>query len=261
MGERTSHAPGTFSWADLSTTDPAAAKGFYGSLFGWDFDDRPVGDGQVYTMCRVDGHDVCALSAQQEQERSMGIPPHWNNYVTVADVDASTAKARELGANVFAEPFDVLEAGRMSVVADPAGAVFCMWQPRDSIGATVVNVPGALTWNELATKDMDAAKDFYGGLFGWSFEDMEGSPLPYSIIRNGERSNGGIRAQSPDEAQIPPYWIPYFAVESVDTSAVRAGELGGRVFMPPTAVPAGRFSVLADPQGAAVAIFEGDFDD
>ena len=117
MGERTSHAPGTFSWVDLSTSDPADAKRFYGGLFGWTFDDLPVGDGIVYTMCLIDGKSVCAISAQQEQERSQGIPPHWNNYVTVEDVDASTAKAKELGGNVIVEPFDVLDAGRMSVIA------------------------------------------------------------------------------------------------------------------------------------------------
>src|SRR6185503_10813070 len=187
MGERTSHAPGTFSWVDLSTTDPRAAKSFYGDLFGWEFDDLPVGDGQTYSMCRVGGRAVCALSEQREE----GIPPHWNNYVTVDDLDARTAKAGELGGSVFAEPFDVLEAGRMSVVADPTGAIFCMWEPRNSIGAELVNVPGALTWNELATMDIGRAKEFYGALFDWRLEDMEGSEIPYTIILNGDRSNGG----------------------------------------------------------------------
>ena len=262
MGERTSHAPGTFSWVDLSTTDPGDAKRFFGRLFGWEFDDLPVGNGSIYTMCRRDGHDVCALSGQTEQERSMGIPPHWNNYVTVADADASAARARELGGNLFIEPFDVLEAGRMSVVADPAGAAFCVWQPRESIGATVVNVPGALTWNELATKDIPGAKEFYGPLFGWEFQDMDtGGGPAYSIIRNGDRSNGGVREQSEAEAEMPSYWLPYFATESADAAVSRARELGGNVLAEPMTVPAGRFAALADPQGAAFAVFEGDFDD
>lgn len=261
MGERTSHSPGTFSWVDLSTTDPDAAKRFYGALFGWEFDDQPVGDGNVYTMCRLNGHDACALSAQMDQERSLGIPPHWNNYVTVADVDASAARVRELGGSVMMDPFDVLDAGRMSVVADPAGAVLNMWQPRGNIGATVVNVPGALTWNELATKDVDGAEEFLAGLFGWRFEEMEGAPVRYAVIYNGDRSNGGVRAQSEMEAGVPPNWIPYFAVESVDDSVASAGGLGGNVLVPATAVPNGRFAAIADPQGAVFAIFEGDFDD
>jgi hypothetical protein len=262
MGERTSHAPGTFSWVDLSTTDAEGAKAFYGGLFGWAFDDRPVGDGVIYTMCLLDGKAVCAISGQQEQERSQGIPPHWNNYVTVDDVGARTAQAGELGGNVVVEPFDVLDAGRMSVVADPTGAVFSMWEPRSSIGAEIVNVPGALTWNELATKDVERAKEFYGALFGWRLEDLEGDGgMRYTMVHNGDRSNGGIRAQSEMEAGIPPNWLPYFATASADATVARAGELGGAVLMPPMTVPAGRFAALADPQGAVFATFEGDFDD
>jgi uncharacterized protein len=261
MGERTSHEPGTFSWVDLSTSDSADAKRFYGGLFGWTFDDLPVGDGVVYTMCRIDGKSVCAISAQQEQERSQGIPPHWNNYVTVEDADASAAKAKELDGNVIMEPFDVLDAGRMSVIADPTGAVLSVWQARSSIGAELVNVPGALTWNELATSDVERAKGFYGALFGWTFVDMEGDGMTYALIHNGDRSNGGIRPQSEMEAGIPPNWTPYFAVPRADDSVAKAGEVGGRVLVEPMTVPAGRFAAIGDPQGAVFAVFEGEFDD
>lgn len=262
MGERTSHPPGTFSWVDLATTDAAGAKRFYGELFGWEFEDSPVGEGVVYTMCRVGGKEVCALSEQGEQERSVGIPPHWNNYVTVDDVDALTTRARELEANVAMDPFDVMDAGRMSVVADPTGAFFSMWQPRSHIGARLVNVPGALTWNELATKDVERAKEFYGALFNWGFEAIDGGGgMQYTLILNSDRSNGGIREQSEIEAGIPPNWVPYFAVDSVDDSVAKAGELGGRVLVQPMTVPAGRFAAIGDPQGAVFAVFEGDFDD
>ena len=262
MGERTSHAPGTFSWVDLSTSDPAGAKRFYGGLFGWTFDDLPVGDDIVYTMCQIDRKSVCAISGQREEERSQGVPPHWNNYVTVEDVDASTAKAKELGGNVMMEAFDVFDAGRMSVIADPTGAVLCMWQPRNSIGAELVNVPGALTWNELATSDVERAKEFYGALFGWGLEAIDGGGgMQYTMIHNGERSNGGIREQSEMEAGIPPNWVPYFAAGSVDDTVTKAGELGGRALVEPMTVPAGRFAAIGDPQGAVFAVFEGDFDD
>jgi uncharacterized protein len=261
MGERTSHPAGAFSWVDLSTSDQAGAKRFYGGLFGWEFNDLPVGDGVVYAMCQLGGKSVCAISSQQEQERAQGIPPHWNSYVTVADVDASAARAGELGGNVLVEPFDVLDAGRMAVVADPTGAVFSMWQPRSNIGAELVNVPGALTWNELATTDADRAKEFYGELFGWRLEEMEGGPMRYVMIQNGDRPNGGIRPLSEMEAGIPPNWLPYFAAASVDDTVAKAGEVGGRVLMPPVTVPAGRFAPIADPQGAVFAVFEGDFDD
>ncbi|MGH2986513.1 MAG: VOC family protein [Solirubrobacterales bacterium] len=125
-----------------------------------------------------------------------------------------------------------------------------------------MNVPGALTWNELATKDVARAKELYGGLFGWRFEDIAGGGMQYTVIRNGDRSNGGIRAQTEMEASIPPNWLPYFVAQSVDDSVARAGDLGGTVLVPPMAVPAGRFAAIADPQGAAFAVFEGEqFDD
>src|SRR5918999_1191830 len=102
MGERSEHRPGTLSWADLSTTDPDGAKRFYGDLFGWQTEDLPTGaGGPVYSMCRLNGSNVAAISAQQDQEREMGIPPHWNNYVTVESVDDTASRAGELGATVM----------------------------------------------------------------------------------------------------------------------------------------------------------------
>lgn len=261
MGDRTSYEPGTFSWADLATTDPEGAKAFYGGLFGWDHDDVPVGDDGTYTMCRLDGKSVAALARQSDPERDHGIPPHWNNYITVADVEATASRISELNGNLMMPPFDVLEAGRMALGTDPTGAVFALWEPRDNIGAGLVNVPGALTWNELGTTDVEAAKQFYTGLLGWSYEDMEGGLSAYSVIRNGGRANGGIRPLGPAEQGVPPYWVPYFGTASCAQTSTKATELGGRVLMPITEVPNGKFAAIADPQGAVFTIFEGEFDD
>jgi predicted enzyme related to lactoylglutathione lyase len=261
MGERTKYNDGTFSWADLSTTDPEAAKGFYAGLFGWETEDIPA-EGGIYTMCRLDGKDVAAIAGQRDEERAQNVPPHWNNYVTVHNLDARASKVGELGGNLMMPPFDVMDVGRMAVAADPMGAFFMLWEPKASIGAGLVNAPGALAWNELATSDVDAAKKFYEGLFGWTYEDIDMNGAgTYSIIRNGDRSNGGIRAQSENEQGMPSYWVPYFGVVSSDEASSRAGELGGRVLMPTMRVPAGAFTVLADPQGAVFLSFEGDFDD
>jgi uncharacterized protein len=262
MGERTSYESGTFSWVDLSTTDPDGAKGFYSGLFGWEFEDLPVGEGGTYTMCRLGGKNVCALSGQSQQEREQGIPPHWNSYVTVHDLDERAPRVPELNGNLIMPPFDVMEAGRMALGTDPTGAVFCMWLPGNSIGAELVNVHGALTWSELGTTDIEAAKAFYGDLFGWTYDDleMEGQGQ-YSVIRVGDRSNGGIRAQTPMEQGVPPNWLPYFGATSCDESAAQAEKLGGRVVVPTMTVPAGGFTVIADPQGAVFALFQGEFDD
>ena len=146
MGERTSYEPGTFSWAELATSDAAAAKSFYTALFGWEYEDNPIDDGQVYSMASRDGRHVAALFSSEQ-------PPHWNCYVTVESVDEATARAKENGASVIAEPFDVMDVGRMAVIGDPAGAALCLWEPRAHIGAGLVNTPGAMTWNDLVTLD------------------------------------------------------------------------------------------------------------
>src|SRR5215210_5393221 len=125
MPERTSHAPGTISWTDLATSDQVAAKEFYGGLFGWEYEDMPAGEGIVYSMAKVGGRSAAALSPQQADEAAQGVPPHWNVYVTVEDVDAAARAAGEAGGQVLAEPFDVFDAGRMAVIADPTGAVLC----------------------------------------------------------------------------------------------------------------------------------------
>jgi predicted enzyme related to lactoylglutathione lyase len=255
MGERTSHPPGTFSWAELATSDAAAAKAFYGELFGWRYEDNPIGEGQVYSMAlRDDGHVAALFSSDQ--------PPHWNCYVTVESADDVAARAPEHGGRVLAEPFDVMDAGRMSVISDPAGAALCLWEPRGSIGATLVNRPGAMTWNDLITPDPQGAADFYGALFGWTTQEVPG-PSGYRVIRNGERSNGGIMPFDLDRMgpETPPSWMPYFGHEDVERVVAEIDGLGGRRLNGPVRVPNGTFAVLADPQGAVFAVLTGEYDD
>ena len=260
MAERTSYPPGTFSWVDLATTDAAGAKAFYSGLFGWEAEDLPAGDAGTYSMLRLAGADVAGLHEQAADERASGVPPHWMSYVTVADVDAAAASVPGLDGMVILEPFDVLDVGREAVVQDPVGAVLALWEPRSHPGAAVVNVPGALTWNELQAKDAPAAFPFYERLLGWSFENVAEHP-PYWSISNGPRRNGGVLGLTPEMSHIPPNWHPYFAVASVDEAVAAVPELGGTVLVPRTDVRAGRFAVLRDPQGAAFSAFEGEFDD
>ena len=255
MGERTSHPPGTISWADLATTDPEAAKTFYTSLFGWEPEDTPIPGGGTYTMLRRNGKDAAALSAARE-----GMPATWNAYVTVESADDVAARATELGATVMAEPFDVMDVGRMAVVQDPTGAVLSVWEPWSNIGAGVVNEPGALTLSQLNTGDPDGAAEFYSGLFGWRSEPIEGGPMPYWRITNNGRLAAGMMHLSP-ETGAPPHWLNYFGIDSVDGAAGRVEELGGRVMVPPTEVPGGKILVAQDPQGAVFGLFSGRYDD
>src|SRR5919206_5192771 len=207
MGERDSYAPGTFCWADLGTTQGAAAKAFYTGLLGWDAEDLAAGEDGVYTMFRRGGRDVAALYEMGADERGQ-LPPHWSSYVSVADVGAVAARARELGATVVAEPFDVMDSGRMAVVRDPGGAHLHLWQPGRHIRAGPVNEPGCMVWNELATPDVGRAAAFYRDLLGWHAEpDATG----YATIRNGDGPNGGIRPLPGGEGAS---WVGDFSTAS-----------------------------------------------
>jgi hypothetical protein len=259
MGERTEYTPGTFSWVDLNTNDQDAAKTFYSSLFGWQADDRPVGDGVVYSMQQIGGKDVCAISPQMQDQREAGVPPMWNSYITVASADDSAARAGELGANVHAPPFDVLDVGRMAVIQDPQGAFFMIWEPKTTIGAQLVNEHGAFCWNELYTRDLDGAKDFYGGLFGWEFQAFEQSPDPYFVVMNNGRSNGGLRGLPAPE--VPPHWLVYFAVPDIDAGIGKVEELGGENIMGPMDIGGPKIGIVKDPQGAPFALYAGQLDD
>ena len=258
MGERTHYKPGTFCWVGLATSDPAAATAFYTSLFGWSAEELRAGEAGTLTMLRLGAADVAILYRQQPRARAVGAPPHWTSYISVEDADATARRAGELGgAAVFREPFDVRDAGRVAAVQDPTGAIVSLWQPRSRIGAALVNDVGALCWNELATSDLERAKAFFTQLLGWEYETDEGG---YVSIMNAGRLNGGMRVQLEQERGVPPSWLPYFTVQEAEDAARRAAELGARPLVPITESHAGRFTVLADPQGAAFALFEGDTD-
>lgn len=235
------YEPGMFCWIELATNDAAAAKTFYTSLFGWTANDMPIPDG-VYTMFQKSGGDLGAMY------QSKDIPPNWASYIAVANADDAAKKAAGLGANIVAPPFDVMDVGRMAVVTDPQGAAFCLWEARKHIGATIRDEANTLCWNELMTTDVAAARDFYKNLFGWSLK-----PSPqYTEINNGPVPIGGMMQMTGDMQGIPSNWSPYFAVDDCDAMTDKAKSLGGQVYVPPTDIPnVGRFSVIADPQGAS----------
>ena len=135
----TEYPDGVFSWVDLSTTDTVGAKAFYGGLFGWEFEDQPIDIGGVYVMCLIDGHNVAGIGSQPPEMAAQGIPPFWSSYIKHDDVDAIAAKISEAGGNLMMPPIDVMLAGRMIMGADPSGAAFGVWQPRNHIGAAIVN--------------------------------------------------------------------------------------------------------------------------
>lgn len=257
MGKRNGYQPGTFCWSELSTTDQDAAKAFYSGLFGWEVSDRPVGDGAVYSMMLLDGLQVAAIASQPRQQREAGVPALWNSYVAVEDADAVAERAKSLGANVHAPPFDVLKAGRMAVLQDPQGAFLMLWQPYEHKGAQLVNAPGALVWNELQSPDLDASAGFYGDLFGWDVHAAPETRESYKLIKNSDAHNGGMRELTPG---TPPSWLVYFAVEDIDAGLVRVDELGGSALMGPIDIDIAKIAVVQDPQGAVFALYAGQLD-
>lgn len=239
---------GLFNWVDLATTDLNGAKAFYSELFGWETAEIPIDGGGVYLMFQIDGHDVAGAGSLDAEMQAQGVPPHWSSYVKHADVDGATQKAADAGGQVLFPPMDVMDAGRMTMVQDPSGAVFGIWEPHNHIGAQLVNRPGALVWNELQTRDLDAAKDFYRDVFGWEYNvDEQG----YVVCIQDGRVQAGMMAIGEDwDENVPPNWTVYFMADDIEETARRAGELGGAVIVPPTSAgELGTFAVIRDPQG------------
>jgi len=271
MTEPDRYIPGVPCWIDLSSPEPDAAAEFYGGLFGWELEESmPAGSPGQYLMARLHGGDVAAITSQQE-----GAPPMatWSTYVRVTSADETAAKVRDAGGAVLAEPFDIFDAGRMAVFADPEGAVFSVWQPNQFLGATVVNEHGSLNFNALNTRDREGAQAFYGAVFGWDTLEMGGGVAMWVLAAYGdhleslnpgmregmaemgapERFEEAVASLNPipdDQPDTPPHWSLTFGVDDADATAKRAGELGGQVVVPPFDAPWVRMTVITDPQGA-----------
>ena len=271
MPERDGYIPGVPCWIDTSQPDPEAAVDFYRGLFGWELEDvMPPDAPGDYFIARIRGGDVAAVGSVPEGAPPMAV---WNTYVWVESADDAAAKVGEAGGSAVMEPFDVMDAGRMAVFTDPEGAVFCVWQAQEHKGAGVVNEHGSLNFNGLNTRDPESAKAFYGSVFGWQTLALGGGAEMWTLPGYGdhlERDNPELRKQMAeagapagfedvvatinpipdDQPDTPAHWSVTFAVDDADAIAAKAGELGGKVVVPPFDAPWVRTTVLADPQGA-----------
>jgi uncharacterized protein len=257
MAEVKAHRPGGFCWTELGTLDAASAKRFYRELFGWSVVDVPIGPEAVYTMLQKNGKDVAALYQLGKPQVALGVPAHWLSYVAVANVDESAARARELGATLRSDPFDVMEAGRMAVLLDPAGAALALWQAGKHIGSALVNEPGSLCWSELWTTNTDIAGGFYAALLDWQLEPADMGGSPHTVFRSGDVRVAGMTALASEGGKRPPHWLTFFAVEACDDTARRAKDMGGQIALPPADIPkVGRFAVLSDREGATFGVIQ-----
>jgi predicted enzyme related to lactoylglutathione lyase len=278
VNERDGYLPGVPCWVDTAQPDPEAAVDFYGGLFGWEFEDTvPAEAPGHYFIGRLQGRDVAAIGSQNEAAPPT---PVWNTYICVESADDAAEKVKSAGGAIVSEPFDVQDAGRMAVFADPNGAVFSAWQARDFKGAQLVNDPGTWSWSDLNTRDMDASRDFYSAVFGWEADTTEEGG--YAMLRRPgygdflEQSDPDLRKRLTAEKappgfedvvgwmvqmtseqfsdDTPSHWGITFGVEDTDATVDRAGELGAKVLVPPMDVPPIRLAVLADPQGAVFSV-------
>ena len=250
----TAPTPGAPNWIDLATADLEDAKRFYAQLFGWTA--HVSGDEYGgYTIFNLNGRPVAGAGPLFGE----GQPTAWSTYVATTDADSVAARVEAAGGKVLVEPFDVMEQGRMAAFLDQAGAPFSVWEAGTMLGAEVFDVPGALTWNELATRDVEGSKVFYRSVFGWTARDSEMGGRPYVVWELDGAMIAGMQPMVgsawPDD--LPPHWMIYFAVGHCDESADLARRLGGRIVQPPTSFPMGRYAVLEDPQGGTFSVLEG----
>ena len=245
--------PGNFCWFELATSDQAAAKEFYGGLFGWTARDNPIGPDSFYTTFQLRGRNVGAAYTLMPEQH--GVPPHWGTYVAVANVEDAMARAKALHAVALVESADVAEHGRLAVLRDPSGAVISLWQQKQHAGVGLWQEVGAFCWSELLTRDTAAATQFYTALFGWTTKVNNATAFPYTHWLNEGVDIGGMMAIRPEWGAMPPHWGNYVQVANCDETAAKATSLGGRVCMPPTDIPnTGRFTMLQDPQGAMFCV-------
>ena len=267
MVQHTKYEAGTPSWADIASPDLEASRAFYGALFGWTGEPSPEPEAHSYTVFMKGDDTVAGLGPLFDDS-----PPVWSTYVTVADVDETVAETPTAGGQVLMEPMDVLDAGRMAVIADPTGAALSLWQPREHIGAEVRMEPGAMCWVELNTREPDKVVGFFEKLFGWKAQQISGTVpnapscdgsttsstemnYDYIMLQLGDTPIGGIITMDDNwPAEVPPHWMVYFAVTDCDATAAQVTELGGKVCVPPTDIPPGRFAVVNDPHGAVFTI-------
>ncbi|MFZ0325322.1 MAG: VOC family protein [Actinomycetes bacterium] len=263
------HPHGLFGWVDLSTTDIAAARAFYQGLFGWSLVDMPTPVGVPYTMAFQGDKVVAGMAPQPPDQAQAGMPSMWNSYILVDDLDEVLAAVEPAGGTVTMPAMDVMTQGRMAMIADPSGAVVGLWEPQDHQGADLFNAPGSLAWNELQSRDRDAAIAFYADVIGWTWnksDDPDNPDGPEYFVAEVEAKPGDDKSTAgamttPDlvPAEVPSMWYVYFAVGDCDASVARALELGGSVVFPAMKMGPGRFAGLTDPTGAMFMV--GAFDD
>jgi predicted enzyme related to lactoylglutathione lyase len=262
MSERDGYQPGIPCWISSRHPDAEGAARFYAQLFGWKVDKiRPPGMSSSLFICKLRGRDVAAIGLPHRADASAAAA--WDTCIWVDSAQETAQKADQAGGRALTGSLASFDGGRMAVLADPAGAVFSVWQPGTHRGALVVNEPGAWSWSALNTRDLEGSKAFYAAIFGWqtdTFGTGDGQVTLWRVpgYMGGEPEQPVARdvvaGMVPVPAQVAPHWSVDFWVDSVDATADTALNLEGSVISAPASTPAGRTAVLADPQGAQFSV-------
>jgi predicted enzyme related to lactoylglutathione lyase len=240
-------------WVDLATKDPAAARDYYGKLFGWQVDVNPDPQYGGYGRAQVDGQDVAGIGSTQSPEQ----PTTWSLYIGTDDAEALARKVEAAGGMVAGAPFDVGDQGRMAIFRDPTGSFISVWQTT-RMGGFQTQDRNAFAWAELNARSVDDAIPFYTQVFGWATRRSEIPEAPdYTEFLVGDESIAGAWEMNTNvPAGAPNFWLVYFGVDDVDAAARKAVELGGRQLNEPQDFPGGRFAIVNDPQGATFGLMQ-----
>jgi predicted enzyme related to lactoylglutathione lyase len=246
----TAWRPGTPCWADLSADDLGRARAFYSGLFGWSIMPGPPEAGG-YSMCEMAGRAVAGIGPKMGAPDA---PVAWTTYLATDDADETAARITAAGGQLLIEPFDVMDSGRMAIAADPAGAVFGIWQSGLFIGAQAANEPGAMIWNENLSRDLDDSKAFYQAVFGYGYGEIGDGGFRYATLELDGAIVGGIGELREDQRDVPAHWSAYFAVADTDAAVSSVVRLGGRVIAPAWDSPYGRMAIVSDDQGGVFSV-------
>jgi hypothetical protein len=242
-------------WIDLASSDPAASREFYGRLFGWQVEVNPDPQYGGYTVAKIGGKDVAGIGGKMSPEA----PTTWSVYIWTPDAEDLAKKVQGAGGKVAVPPMQVGEQGKMAVFADPSGASISAWQPAMMAGGLTDGQPGSLGWAELNSRGIEKAAAFYAAVFGWTSKNSpmgDGRP-PYNEFWSGDQFIAGGMDMSPMvPADVPSYWMVYFAADDVDGSYRKALDAGARELVAPEDFPGGRFAILTDPQGAMFGLMK-----
>lgn len=250
------HADGTTCWIDIGATDVDAVAEFYAELLGWSLTEGAPETGG-YRRASIAGGEVAGIGEKMSPEQ----PTAWMPYIKTSDIDATLAKATQLGATVVAGPMSVMDFGSLAIFIDPVGAALGLWQPGSMRGMGVVDEPGAWTWTELMSGDVNASAAFYGELFGWRLDESgvttTGDDMPYLQMALDGRAVAGIMGRPPMMPDdVPNYWSIYFAVADLTAALEVVAKRGGSVVVGPMEIAPGNFAQFFDPFGAMVGLLQ-----